>query len=242
MTNPIESTFPAVPRGGGARRMAVVWSCTAFVGLVILGVTFMSSAALAHRLGIGTAEEAFVTGRVDQGRSFSVRSGCDEHTRYEVEWDSGSGYFGECTSLATLERGDAVRVYVAPWTAEVSPDRAIGWTLLGYLGGLVAVVAGARGALRYGRLTTGGTGSMVRGRVIESGRNLTTVIPDDDQPDQRRIVLLPAASRLRVGTGDHVRIWSSRRGRSGRRRGPWVVQAAGQVSAATHLWRRGVRP
>ncbi len=221
--------------------MSVIWLTLAALGAVILAFSFWISAPVAARLGIGTYEEAVVTERVDREASFPIRA-CRSNTRYAVEWDSGAGTFGVCTTRAEWVVGDPVRVAVAPWSREVSARSSdLGWNILGLGGGLLALVHGLRAGRHYHRLTRGGSGQELRGVVSAVGRTHVTVVPDPESSDPRRILLMPAAAELGVRVRDPVSIWSSRRGWSGRPRGPWVVESRGWVSVATHLWRRPPR-
>lgn len=220
-----------------------MWLCVAVFGAALLVLILWISAPLAARVGLGSFEQAVVTHRLDTKASYPTRGSCRLYTTYEVSWDSRTGTFGTCTSRAQWEVGDTVEVAVAPWSSEVSAKSAdLGWNIVGLPTSVLAVVHGLRASGHYRRLTRGGSGAELRGRVSAIAKTHVTVVPDAHEPDPRRILLMPATTQLRVDVGDPVSIWSSRRGWSGRPRGPWVVRAGDRVSVATHLWRRPARP
>lgn len=238
-----ETTFPAVPRGSGARTLSVIWFCVAVAGAALLVLMVWISAPLAAHVGLGSFEQATVTSRDDTVGSYPTRGQCRRYTKYAVEWDSGNGTFGTCTTRAQWDVGDPVEVAVAPWSDHVSAESAdLGWNVLGWVAAIAAMVHGVRAGRRYHLLTRGGTGTEIRGRVHAIRSTHVSVLPHPDESDPRRIVLLPAVARLRVTDGDRVSIWSSRRGWGDRPRGPWVVKAGRQVSVATHLLRRSAPP
>lgn len=220
-----------------------MWLCVAVFGAALLVLILWISAPLAARVGLGSFEQAVVTHRLDTKASYPTRGSCRLYTTYEVSWDSRTGTFGTCTSRAQWEVGDTVEVAVAPWSSEVSAKSAdLGWNIVGLPTSVLAVVHGLRASGHYRRLTRGGSGAELRGRVSAIAKTHVTVVPDAHEPDPRRILLMPATAQLRADVGDPVSIWSSRRGWSGRPRGPWVVRAGDRVSVATHLWRRSARP
>lgn len=218
--------------------MGVLWLCLAMCGALVLGLMVWISAPLAARTGLGSFEDAVVTSRTDTVAPPPSRGSCRRYTHYEVEWATGTGGFGTCTTRAQWDVGDHLEVAVAPWSSEVSaePDD-LGWNIAGLAAGLLLLVHGLRASRHYRRLTRGGSGVEVRGTVLTTGRAHARVAPAPEETDPRRIVLIPATASLQAAPGDPVSIWSSRRGWTGRPRGPWVVRTRHRVSVATHLWR-----
>lgn len=220
--------------------MCLLGVVAALVGVVLLALLSRNAPRAYTAIGVGAMHQAVVTERVEDDAPPLVRRNCRVHTRFEVAWEGGAGRFGSCAPT-TLAVGDRVEVATVPWSDEVSSDPGdLGWELVLLAMALGFTVLGARWAHRYLRLTQGGAAPAVRGRVDRIG-TAVTIVPAPDEEDRRRMLLLPAARRLKVAPGAPVTVWASRRGLGGREKGPWVVSCRGQVSVATHAVRWPVR-